>query len=265
MNKSSLISDISNAAIDAGKFLIESAKSFDIEKVETKGENNFVSYVDKESEKILIDKLSKIIPKSGFIAEESGSKEIKNEWVWVIDPLDGTTNFIHGIPLYSVSIGLLKDGELFAGVIYEPNINELFHAIKGEGAFLNGKRIFVTKTSELKDSFWATGFPYSDFDMMDKYINFIKFSIENTHGIRRLGSAAVDLAYTACGRLDGFFEFGLSPWDVAAGALIVKEANGKVADFKKGNDYIYGKEIIACNHALFESFYAEFNRIYFSK
>lgn len=212
---------------------------------------------------MLIDDLSKIIPGSSFLAEESGEKNTGSEWTWIVDPLDGTTNYIHGIPLFSVSIGLLKNGKLFAGVVHEPNLNETFHAVKGEGAFLNGNLIKVTNTGAMKDSLWATGFPYHDFDKIDEYMEFIQYSIRHTHGLRRLGSAAVDLVYTAAGRIDGFFEFGLNPWDVAAGALIVQEAGGIVTDFSGSDGFVFNREIIACNPELYKEFFEKFREIYF--
>ena len=259
----SLIHSIILAASRAGSFQLDSVRKLQKSDVESKGLNDFVSFVDKQSESMLIDDLSKIIPGSSFLAEESGEKITGSEWTWIVDPLDGTTNYIHGIPLFSVSIGLLKNGELFAGVVHEPNLNETFHAVKGEGAFLNGNPIKVTNTGAMKDSLWATGFPYHDFDKINEYMEFIQYSIRHTHGLRRLGSAAVDLVYTAAGRIDGFFEFGLNPWDVAAGALIVQEAGGMVTDFSGGDGFIFNREIIACNPELYKEFFEKFREIYF--
>lgn len=212
---------------------------------------------------MLIDALGRIIPGSAFLAEESGEKNTGSDWTWIVDPLDGTTNYIHGIPLYSVSIGLLKEGKLFLGVVHEPNLNETFFAEAGKGAFLNDKPIRVTAVSAMKNSLWATGFPYHDFDKINEYMKFIQYSIKHTHGLRRLGSAAVDLVYTAAGRIDGFFEFGLNPWDVAAGALIVQEAGGVVTDFSGEQNFLVNKEIIACNPELYKEFFVKFREIYF--
>ncbi len=258
-----LINPIILAAQKVGHFQIDSILKIQKADIVSKGLNDFVSFVDKESEAILIDDLSHIIPDSSFLAEESGEKITGSEWTWIVDPLDGTTNYIHGIPLYSISIALLKDGNLFAGVIHEPNLNETFHAIKGEGAFLNGSPIKVTNTMAMKDSLWATGFPYHDFEKINEYMEFIQYSIRHTHGLRRLGSAAIDLVYTAAGRLDGFFEFGLKPWDIAAGALIVQEAGGIVTDFNGNNQFLFNQEIIACNPVLFNEFFKKFREIYF--
>jgi myo-inositol-1(or 4)-monophosphatase len=220
--------------------------------------NSFVTYVDKESEKRLVKGLKKILPEAGFITEEGTILQSRKEkYIWIIDPLDGTTNFIHGVPCYCISIGLYlspsqggrgrKNGEMILGVIYEPNLDEMFTAVKGSGAFMNGKRISVTKCSKLRHSLLVTGFPTYDLSRMKQYLELFSWFMRRTRGLRRMGSAAVDLAYTACGRFEAFYEYSLSPWDVAAGALIVKEAGGKVTDFSGGDDFIFGKEIIASN------------------
>ena len=173
---------------------------------------------------------------------------------WIIDPLDGTTNFIHAVPAFSVSVALEKDGELLIGIVYEINLDECFYAWKNGGAYLNGKKISVTGGSSLKGSLIATGFPYKEFSQMDRFFFTLKFLFNKTHGVRRLGSAAVDLAYVACGRFDGFFEYNLNPWDVAGGGLIVREAGGKVTDFSGGQNFLFGKEIIACNPNIYGEF-----------
>lgn len=258
-----LIKSVADAASRAGEFQLRSVRNLQQNDIESKGLNDFVSFVDKQSEAMLIEELSRIIPGSAFLAEESGEKNTGSEWTWIVDPLDGTTNYIHGIPLYSVSIGLLKEGKLFLGVVHEPNLNETFFAEAGKGAFLNDKPIRVTAVNAMKDSLWATGFPYHDFDKINEYMKFIQYSIKHTHGLRRLGSAAVDLVYTAAGRMDGFFEFGLNPWDVAAGALIVQEAGGVVTDFSGEQNFLVNKEIIACNPELYKEFFAKFREIYF--
>jgi len=258
-----LIKSVADAASRAGAFQLSSVQKLQQNDIESKGLNDFVSFVDKQSEAMLIDELGRIIPGSAFLAEESGEKNTGSDWTWIVDPLDGTTNYIHGIPLYSVSIGLLKEGKLFLGVVHEPNLNETFFAEAGKGAFLNDKPIRVTAVSAMKNSLWATGFPYHDFDKINEYMKFIQYSIKHTHGLRRLGSAAVDLVYTAAGRIDGFFEFGLNPWDVAAGALIVQEAGGVVTDFSGEQNFLVNKEIIACNPELYKEFFVKFREIYF--
>ena len=238
-------------AKQTGGFLQHQQGKIKSSHVLTKSMNSFVTYVDKESEKRLVKGLKRILPGSGFITEEETVVNKREKYTWVIDPLDGTTNFIHGVPCYCISIGLmLSDGtnnKIILGVIYEPNLDELFYAIKGKGAFMNGKKIAVSGAKKLSHSLLVTGFPTYDLKKMKQYLNLFSYFMKNTRGLRRMGSAAVDLAYTACGRFDSFYEYSLNPWDVAAGSLLVKEAGGKVCDFKGGNNFLFGKEIIASN------------------
>jgi myo-inositol-1(or 4)-monophosphatase len=222
--------------------------------VEYKGKNNLVSYVDKKVEDMIVDALISLLPDAGFIAEENSERPKREHYNWIIDPLDGTTNFVHGIPIYSTCIALMKDDEVLLGVVYEMNLDECFYAWKEGGAWLNGKRINVSETDKLSESLLATGFPYYDYELMTEYMNVFEFCMRNTHGIRRLGSAAVDIVYVACGRFEGFYEYGLNAWDVAAGVIIVKEAGGKVSDFSGGDNYIFGREIITNNAGTFEEF-----------
>ena len=231
----------------SGKIMAEERKSFDASKIENKGMHDLVSYVDKESEKRIIAELQKLLPESGFIAEEGTNDTCGERFNWVIDPLDGTTNFIQGVPIYCVSIGLLDGDELVVGVVYEVGRDECFYAWKDGGAFLNGEKISVSDRSDIHDALLATGFPYSDFSRIEEYIEFLKWAMKNARGVRRLGSAAADLAYVACGRFDAFWEYDLKPWDVAAGALLVKEAGGMVSDYSVGINYLFGREIIASN------------------
>jgi myo-inositol-1(or 4)-monophosphatase len=237
-----------------GKFIAEEAGKFSKGDIELKGYNNFVTYVDKESERRLIEELSLIIPESAFIAEENTVEQSTAEYTWIIDPLDGTTNYIHHLPVYSVSIALMHDNELVAGIVYEINNDECFYAWKGGGAFLDHRKIQVSDRKELSQALMATGFPYHDYSLLDNYLRLFRESMQKTRGIRRLGSAAVDLAYVACGRFDGFFEYGLNPWDVAAGALIVKEAGGMVCNFSSGDEYLFKKEIVATNGHIHHEF-----------
>ena len=239
-------------ARSAGKFMAEEHKSFDASMIETKGLHDLVSYVDKESEKQIIEQLTLLLPESGFIAEEGTSSRHGERYNWVIDPLDGTTNYIQGVPVYAVSIGLLDNDELVLGVVYEVGRAECFYAWKEGGAFLNGKPIRVSDRDDIHDALLSTGFPYSNFDQLDKYLALLKWTMTNARGVRRIGSAATDLAYVACGRFDAFWEYDLKPWDVAAGALIVKEAGGVVTDFSGDNKYLFGGEIIASNALLAE-------------
>jgi len=237
-------------ARSAGRFMASERKNFDVSRIESKGLHDLVSYVDKESEKQIIGQLSKLIPDSGFIAEEGTSSKHGERFNWVIDPLDGTTNFIQGVPVYAVSIGLLDHDELVMGVVYEVGRDECFYAWKDGGAYLNGQAIHVSDRKNINDTLLATGFPYNDFSKMESYIEFLKWAMKNARGVRRLGSAATDMAYVACGRFDAFWEYDLKPWDVAAGSVIVKEAGGKVMDYKGGDNYLFGREIVASNGLL---------------
>ena len=189
-----------------------------------------VSEVDVAAERAIIDTLKDAYPTHGFLGEESGSTSHQSDFIWIIDPLDGTTNFLHGFPQYCVSIALQHKGEITQAVIYEPNRNDLYTATKGRGAFLNDKRIRVSKCDKLQDALIGTGFPFRDFKYLDDYLSMFKSMIQKTTGIRRAGSAALDLAYVANGSLDGFWEIGLSAWDIAAGGLLVREAGGIVTD-----------------------------------
>lgn len=237
----------------AGMFIQEQKNNFQYEQVEIKGLNDLVSYVDKTAEEMIVQDLQLIYPDAGFIVEENTRSEIK-EYNWIVDPLDGTTNFIHGIPCYAVSIALEHKGEIVVGVVYEVSRDECFYAQKNGGAFLNGKKIKVSGRKALSESLIATGFPIYNFERIDNYLAALKYFMKGTHGLRRIGAAAADLCYLACGRVDAFFEYNLKPWDVAAGALIVKEAGGKVQDFKGGNNWLFGKELAASNGLLHEEF-----------
>jgi len=221
---------------------------------EVKGTHNYVTYADKAAEKMLVEGLGKLIPESGFIAEEGTSTKKGEVFNWVIDPIDGTTNFIHGVPPFAVSVGLMKEKEIVLGVVYEIGMNECFYAWKGGGAFLNGKKISTSNIRKVKDSLFVTGFPYTRFKHMDRFMESLHFFMVNSHGLRRLGSAATDIAYVACGRFEGFYEYGLNPWDIAGGIIILKEAGGKVSDFNGGKNYMYGEEIIAANPYVFDEF-----------
>ncbi len=240
---------------EVGEFIRAERQTFSYTKVEIKGLNDLVSYVDKTSEKFLVEKLERIFPEAGFIVEENTRSETR-AYNWIVDPLDGTTNFIHGIPCYAISIALEHQGEIIIGVVYEVAQQECFSAYKNGGAFLNDTKILVSDRKTLSDSLIATGFPISNFTRLDNYINTLTHLMKNTHGIRRIGAAAADLCYLACGRVDAFFEYNLKSWDVAAGALIVKEAGGTVSDFNSKDNWLFGKEIVATNkhlQTIFES------------
>ena len=247
MNLENITLKVTELAKEIGEYIRSEALRFSTGDIEEKGLHDLVSYVDKEAENRIVTSLKHILPNAGFIAEENQTLNRTNELNWIVDPLDGTTNFIHGVPLYSVSIALIDKNELISGVVYEINMNECFYAWKDSHAFLNGKQIKVSPTKELGNSLLATGFPYHDYSLMSSYLNLFDDLMRNTRGIRRLGSAAVDLAYVACGRFELFYEYSLNPWDVAAGAFIAKQAGGQVTDFSYGDDYLYGGQIVASN------------------
>jgi myo-inositol-1(or 4)-monophosphatase len=245
---------VCEAAKAAGRFILGERKTFETTSIEYKGRNDLVSYVDKTSEKMLVEELQRIFPGAGFITEENTVSDRDKEYTWIIDPLDGTTNFAHAIPCFCVSVGLVKNNKPILGVIYEMNLDECFYAWKGGGAYLNDKPIQVSEVKQLKDSLIATGFAVSEYSHLKSTLSVFDYCIHNTHGIRRLGSAAADLAYVACGRFEAFFEFGLQPWDVAAGIIIMQEAGGKVADMKGSNNFLFGKEIVTGNPYVFDEF-----------
>lgn len=255
INLPTILENVINLTYQVGFWIKNETKKFNSDAVEIKGLNDLVSYVDKTSEQQLVIGLTKILPQAGFIVEEN-TKSNREEYNWIVDPLDGTTNFVHGIPSFAISIALECNGEILLGVVYEISRDECFYATKNGGSFLNGNPIKVSSNAALKDSLIATGFPVFNFERINPYLKTLEYFMRNTHGVRRIGAAAVDLCYLACGRVDGFFEYNLNPWDVAAGALIVQESGGKICDFKTENNWLFGKEIIACNNNLFSSFAA---------
>lgn len=232
---------------DVGAFIRQEGQSFDRTNIEKKGFNDLVSYVDKEAEKKLVEGLGQILPEAGFITEEGTAKEAGEEYRWIIDPVDGTTNFIHSLPIFAISIALIQNNELVLGLVYEINRDECFYARKGGKAYCNGSEIKVSAVPKLSESLLATGFPYYDFNMMQDYLKILDEFMKNSHGLRRMGSAAVDLVYVAIGRFEAFYEYNLNAWDVAGGAFIVQQAGGQVTDFKGGDDFVFGRELIASN------------------
>lgn len=250
MNLQAIQQEVIGISAEVGSFIQYECENFDLSHIEEKGKfNNLVSYVDKEAEKKIVKVLQKLLPQAGFITEEGTVEQSKShEYNWIIDPLDGTTNFMHGLPVYAISIGLVKNNKPILGVVYEVTRKECFHAIENEGAYCNEKAIKVSAAKGLNESLLATGFPYYQFEKVEAYLNIIKTYLDKTHGIRRLGSAAIDLAYVACGRLDGFFEYNLNPWDVAAGTFIVQQAGGIVTDFKGGDNFLFGGELCCATH-----------------
>lgn len=247
MNLENITGQVVRLCLQNGAYIMKELKVLRSKDIEEKDEHNFVTYVDRKSEEMLVEELSRLVPGAGFIAEEGKYGPAGADLKWVIDPLDGTTNFIHGVPVFSVSIALMQGYEVILGVVYEINRSESFYAWKGGKAYLDGKEIRVSAAARLQDSLLVTGFPYRRDDILDRYVDLFKGFIKRTQDLRRLGSAAADLAYVAAGRFEGFYEIGLSPWDVAAGSFLVKQAGGTVTDFRGGDDYIFGKSLVSSN------------------
>ncbi len=244
LDLASLLKEVRKSAAKAAAFQLNELNRFNASDIIYKGSNDLVSYVDKQTEEMLVADLSKLLPEASILAEEGGMKDSK-ALQWVIDPLDGTTNYLHRLPVFSISIALRENGKEIAGLVHEANKNECFYAWENGGAYCNDEKIQVSQAKTLSHSLIATGFPYSLLDKTDAYFEIMKELLLKSHGLRRFGSAAVDLCYTACGRFEGYFEFNLKDWDVAAGALIVKEAGGKVTDFSGGDNFHNGHEILA--------------------
>ena len=219
--------------------------------IRAKRANDFVTQVDQAAEQAIIDTVKKAYPDHGFLAEESGASEGSADYVWIVDPLDGTTNFIHGFPQYCVSIGVQHRGALAHAIVYDPNRNELFTASKGRGAFLNDRRIRVTGQVKLADALVGTGFPFKELTRLDLYTRQLQSMMRSCSGVRRAGAAALDLAYVACGRLDAFWELGLAPWDMAAGVLLIQEAGGLVGDLKGEQTFMESGDICCSTPKIF--------------
>ncbi len=244
-----------------GVFIKNQQKNVTKDIVETKSLHDFVTFVDKESEKFLVDNLSALIPDAGFITEEKTTTKYSENYNWIIDPLDGTTNYIHGLFPVCVSVALQYQKETVLGVVYEIGLDECFWAVKDKGAFLNGYKIKVSDTDKVENTLIATGFPYYDYKHLPQFMQTIEYFMQHSHGLRRLGSAAADLAYVACGRCDAFYEYSLKAWDVAAGAFIIQEAGGKVSDFSGEKNYLFGQEIVTSNSLVFNEFLSIIKRI----
>lgn len=239
---------------DVAGFIKSELGKVELERIETKALNSLVSYVDQQAERQLVDELGKLISGAVFLTEEETVEQQKGDYRWIIDPLDGTTNFLHQLPFFSISVALQYKAETILGVVYEVNRDECFYAWKNGGAFLNDQKIKVAETNQLADTLVATGFPYYDYRMVPEYLSMLEDLMKKTRGIRRFGSAALDLAYVACGRFDAYFEYSLNPWDVAAGAFLVQEAGGKVSDFEGGESYLFGKQIVATSYHIQDEF-----------
>jgi myo-inositol-1(or 4)-monophosphatase len=239
------------AARRAGSIINRAALDGSPLEVRAKRVNDYVTKVDRAAEEAIIDTVRRAYPEHGFLAEESGASQGATEHRWIIDPLDGTTNFIHGFPQYCVSIAVEHRGSLAHAVIYDPVKNELFTASKGGGAFLNDRRVRVTKCLKLQDALVGTGFPFKELTRLDRYTAQLKTIMQASAGVRRAGAAALDLAYVACGRLDAFWELGLAPWDMAAGALLIQEAGGLVADPDGEDRFLESGDICAATPKIF--------------
>lgn len=227
---------VTELTTEVGLFIQQEAKGFDRFKIEKKSASELVSYVDKEAEHRLVAGLSAILPEAGFITEEGTIDKNHATLSWVVDPLDGTTNFIHGVPTYAISVGLKENDKIISGVVHELNLNECFYAWQGGGAYLNGKNIRISPVNKVNESLIATGFPYSMDDKALQYMEIIRTFQESCHGVRRIGSAATDMAYVACGRFDAYFEFNIKLWDIAGGIAILEEAGGIATDFSGNNN-----------------------------
>jgi len=238
------------AARSAGNVIIRNLDRLDSLAVHTKDRNDFVTEVDQKAEQEIIYTLRKAFPDHGILAEESGLRE-GDDYQWIIDPLDGTTNFLHGFPQFAVSIALRHKGRLEHGVVYDPMRQELFTATRGAGAMLNDRRIRVTKRKSLEGALLGTGFPFKAQHHLETYLDMFRALFPNTAGIRRPGSAALDLAYVASGRLDGFWEIGLNTWDMAAGVLLIQEAGGLSSDFLGGHNYLESGNLVAGSPKVF--------------
>ena len=239
------------AARRAATVINRASTQLDLLTVQSKSPNDFVTEVDRAAEQAIIEVLRDAFPGHGILAEESGESGPESEFTWIIDPLDGTTNFIHGMPQYAVSIAQTKNGVLEHAVVYDPNTNEMFTASRGAGAFLNDRRIRVSRRTRLNEALIGTGFPFRQFDHVDAYLAMFKELTQKTAGIRRPGAASLDLAYVAAGRFDGFWEMGLSPWDMAAGVLLIQEAGGLVSDLSGEANYLATGNLVAGSPKIF--------------
>lgn len=241
------------AARRAGSVILRHSGQLDRLTIESKGRNDFVSEVDHQAEAEIIDTIQRAFPDHSILAEETGAKENSaSSYQWVIDPLDGTTNFLHGYPQFAVSIAVLNNKRLDQAVVFDPLRNELYTASRGEGAKLNDRRIRVSGVHRLENALIGTGFPYKSYEHLEVWIDCFRALLPKTSGVRRAGSAALDLAHVASGRLDGFWEMDLKPWDIAAGCLLIQEAGGLFSDFNGGQEYMSSGNIVAGNPKIFD-------------
>ncbi len=248
----------------AGKILRENIGKITANDVEDKRPFDYVTEIDKACEQLIIAAINKNFPDHEILAEESGRNNNKNHYRWIIDPLDGTTNFIHGFPHSAISIALQKEDSIILGVTYDPYRDELYHAERGKGAYCNHKRIYVSRQTESKNCLIATGFPFKNKYLLDQYWRVLSEIFLAVSGIRRTGSAALDLAYVACGRFDGFWEAKLSPWDVAAGAIMIEEAGGKITDFEGTGNHLWNGDVVASNGVIHDFMMSKIQKVFSS-
>ncbi len=261
-----LCREVGELAHEVGNMLRDERRRQSALTYDAKGIHDYVTRYDRLSEQRIVERLRKLLPEGDFIAEEGSAADSgKERYVWIVDPIDGTTNFIHSLAPTCISIALCdrlqsldrKRPVMLVGVVHELWAEETFAACADqEGAFLNGNAIGVTQASRLNDTLLATGFPYTNFDRLEPYMAFLAWTMRNTHGVRRMGSAAADLAYVACGRMDGFYEYGLKPYDVAAGAYLVEKAGGRNGDFSGGANWLFGGEMLSSNPLIFDALVA---------
>lgn len=259
MDYKKLCFEVQDIAREVGSFIRDEQKKLSAENIEVKSVASLVTYVDKTAEQRIIAALKELIPESGFVAEEGTADSNNEKYTWFVDPLDGTTNYLFGVSPHSVSIGLAEDGKMVLGVVYEIGHNEMFYAWKNSPAYCNDKEIKAATRSKSEETLIGTGFPYYDFDRINDYIEAMRYLMKNTLGLRRFGSAAVDLCYVACGRFDAFYEHALHAWDVAAGVFILQQAGGKSTDFNGGDNWLFGGEIISASNRYFNEFYSIIN------
>ena len=241
------------AVLEVAAFLRQEASRVQPGQIEEKHLNGLVSYVDRTAEEMLVERLGKLLPEAAFITEEETVEQRQSaDLCWIIDPLDGTTNYLYGLPHYSISVGLRSGADMLAGIVHHVPNNELFFAWRDGGAWCNDQPIHVSPRNTMRQALVATGFPYHNFSRVDAWFRVLRTLLAEGRAVRRYGSAALDLAYVACGRFDIFFEYGLHAWDVAGGALLVHEAGGRVSDFRGGTDFVTGGEMLACNAGVFD-------------
>ncbi len=239
---------------DVGAYLLQEQSGIQSSDIVFKGRSNdMVSRADKEAERRFVEALSKLLPEAGFIAEEGTSKKVGEDYNWIIDPLDGTTNYLYGIPFFCTSVALRQKEEIILGVVYDPRHDECFSAAKGRGAHLNGKAIRVSAQEDFSKALVAMGFPYDHRGKMPQYLEILQEVNAASRGLRRPGAAALDMAYLACGRFEAFYEYGLNPWDIAAGALLIEEAGGRVSDFFGNPSFLFAETILCSNGSLHPS------------